>query len=223
MKRKSDSAIQQDVLRELKWDTRVEETEVGVQVDDGVVTLSGNVSSWAKRVAAQEAAHRVSGVLDVVNDLTIKVPGRGKTSDTEIAHAVRHALLWDAFVPEERIRSTVSDGKVTLEGEVSHWSEREDAEKAVRNLAGIRWLNNDILVSPPVIDSDEMRRSIENALERQAERDARSIALDVKDGRVALSGSVQSLAEKQAALAVVKNTPGVRGVDDHLSIARAEL
>jgi osmotically-inducible protein OsmY len=223
MKKKSDSAIQQDVLRELKWDTRVEETEVGIQVDDGVVTLSGAVSSWAKRVAAQEAAHRVAGVLDVANDLTVALPGVGKQSDTDIAHAVRHALLWDAFVPEERIRSTVSEGKVTLEGDVAHWSEREDAEKAVRNLAGIRWLTNDIVVKAPVVSPDEVRHSIENAFERQAEIDARSIKLDVEDGRVALSGNVQSAAEKRAAIAAARTTPGVRGVDDRLSIARNEL
>ena len=195
MGKKTDSQLQQDVLRELKWDTRVEDTEVGVQVEQGVVTLSGSVSSWAKRIAAQEAAHRVAGVLDVANDLTVKLPGVGKQSDTEIALAVRHALLWDAFVPEEKIRSTVSAGKVTLEGEVSHWSEREDAEKAVRNLAGIKWLTNDIVIRAPEVHPEEVRRSIENALERQAELDARAIKLNVEGDRVAVSGSVQSAAE----------------------------
>ena len=115
---KTDSQIQQDVLRELKWDTRVEETDVGVEVDRAVVTLTGTVSSYAKRMAAQEAAHRVAGVLDVVNDIQVHLPGSLARTDTEIAQAVRHALEWDVVVPDTQIRSTVSDGWVTLEGDV---------------------------------------------------------------------------------------------------------
>jgi osmotically-inducible protein OsmY len=95
--KKTDSEIQQDVLRELKWDTRVEETDVGVEVDGGVVTLSGTVSSWGRRHAAAEAAHRVRGVLDVANDIVVKTPGTPGFTDTEVAQAVRHALAWDVF------------------------------------------------------------------------------------------------------------------------------
>src|SRR5262245_26051214 len=107
MIKKSDSQIQQEVLQELKWDTRVEETEVGVEVDQGVVTLTGTVSSYAKRLAAQEAAHRVIGVLDVANDIQVKVPGGLTRTDTEIAQAVRRALEWDIWVPDGRIQSTI--------------------------------------------------------------------------------------------------------------------
>ena len=111
---KSDSEIQQDVLGELKWDTRVEETGIGVTVYNGVVTLTGIVSSYGKRMAAQEAAHRVAGVLDVANDLQVRIPdGLGRT-DSEIAQAIRHALEWDIWIPADRIQSTVSDGWVTL-------------------------------------------------------------------------------------------------------------
>ena len=98
--KKTDSEIQQDVARELSWDTRVSPTEVGVQVSKGVVTLSGTVDSWAKVRAAEKAAHRVVGVLDVANDLSVKLPGTASKTDTEIAQAVRHALEWDALVPE---------------------------------------------------------------------------------------------------------------------------
>jgi osmotically-inducible protein OsmY len=113
-----------DVLDELKWDSRVDETEVGVQVKDGVVTLNGMVTSYAKRWAAAEAAHRVIGVLDVANDLKVNVAGGTSRTDTEIAQAVRQTLEWDVFVPDDRIRSTVSDGWVTLEGTVESWSRR---------------------------------------------------------------------------------------------------
>jgi osmotically-inducible protein OsmY len=126
--RKSDSQIKEDVLRELKWDPRVEETEVGVQVENAVVTLMGTVSGWAKRVAAQEAAHRVYGVRDVANDIVVKMLGSTPVTDTEIAQAVRRTLEWDVFVPDERITSTVSNGWVTLEGRVDVWSQHEAAE-----------------------------------------------------------------------------------------------
>ena len=138
LSQKTDTEIQQDVLRELKWDTRVEETDVGVEVDAGVVTLTGTVSSWGKRHAAAEAAHRVRGVLDVANNIVVKLPGTPGRTDTEVAHAVRNALAWDVFVPDTQIRSTVSDGVVMLDGEVDTWAQAEDAERAVRNLDGVR-------------------------------------------------------------------------------------
>ncbi|HET6898434.1 MAG TPA: BON domain-containing protein [Vicinamibacteria bacterium] len=146
--RKTDSEIQQDVLRELEQDTRVEETDVGVEVDDGIVTLTGTVTSWGKRHAAAQAAHRVHGVLDVANNIVVKLPGTPGRTDTELAHAVRNALAWDVFVPDAQIRSTVSDGVVTLDGEVDTRAQAEDAERAVRNLAGVRALMSLIAVKP---------------------------------------------------------------------------
>jgi osmotically-inducible protein OsmY len=214
--KKTDSEIQQDVLHELKWDTRVEETDVGVEVDNGIVTLTGTVDSWAKRMAAQEAAHRVRGVLDVANDIEVKLPGSAGRTDTDVARAVRNALEWDVFVPEAKIRSTVSDGRVTLEGDVDYWSQRDDAEKAVRNLAGVRGVINKIAVKPQMFLAADVRKSIESALERRAEREAKDVEIKVHDGRVTLSGLVRSWAERQAVIGAVKGTPGVRVVEDHL-------
>ena len=111
---KTDIQIQMDVLRELKWDTRVAQTDVGVEVDNRIVTLTGTVDSYAKKTAAERAAHRVVGVLDVANDIEINYPGLGRKTDAEIAQAVRQSLEWDAFVPDQKIRSTVTDGRVTL-------------------------------------------------------------------------------------------------------------
>jgi osmotically-inducible protein OsmY len=219
-KRKTDAEIQQDVLRELKWDTRVEETDVGVEVDEGVITLSGTVSSWGKRVAAEEAAHRVWGVLDVANDIAVKLPGTPGRTDTEIAHAVREAFEWDVFVPEGRVKSTVSGGVVTLKGDVGTWTEREDAERAVRNLSGVRGVINQLEVKPREITPAEVKRSLEDALERQADREAMKIAVDVRGGEVTLSGNVRSWAAKQAALGAAKGIPGVRNVRDQLRIER---
>jgi len=216
--KKTDAEIQQDVLRELKWDTRVDETDVGVSVDKGVVTLSGTVSSWGKRHAAAEAAHRLRGVLDVANDIVVKAPGTPGRTDTEIAHAVRNALAWDVFVPDTRIRSTVSDGVVTLEGDVDTWTQHEDAEKAIRNLSGVRTVMNLIEVKAPRVDPAKVRKAIEEALERRAEREAKGFWFDVQDGNVKVSGTVQSWAERQAVIGAARGTPGVRNVEDKLRI-----
>jgi osmotically-inducible protein OsmY len=215
---KSDAQIQQDVLRELKWDPRVEETDVGVEVDQGVVTLTGTVGSYATRQAAEEAAHQVQGVLDVANDVRVQPPGSGERTDTDIAHAVRHALEWDTFVPHERIRSTVAQGHVTLDGTVQHWHQRDEAAVAVRPLAGVRGVTNLIAVQAPAGEGERVREAIEQALERRAEREAQRIQVAVRDGTVTLTGSVPSWAAKQAVLGAARFTPGVRTVDDHLRI-----
>ena len=173
--KKTDAQIHHDVLEELKWDSRVDETEVGVQVASGVVTLTGSVTSWAKRVAAQEAAHRVIGVLDVANDIKVKAAGGLARTDTEIAQAARRALEWDVFVPEAKITSTVTDGWVTLEGAVDTWSQRNAAERAVRNLSGVKLVLNKITVKPTKPVPEDVRRAIEQALDRRAEREARRI------------------------------------------------
>jgi len=214
--KKSDTQIHHDVLEELKWDSRVDETEVGVQVDGGVVTLTGTVTSWAKRVAAQEAARRVIGVLDVANDIEVKVSGGLARTDTEIAQAVRRTLEWDVFVPEDKITSTVTDGWVTLEGTVERWGQREDAERAVRNLTGVKNVVNKITVTPAKPVTGDVRKAIEQALERRAEREARRIGVDVRDGTVTLTGPVHSWAERQSVLSAARFTPGVRAVEDHL-------
>lgn len=216
---KTDAQIQQQVLKELAWDPRVEETEVGVSVQHGVVTLSGTVTSWAKRMAAQEAAHRVGGVLDVANDIIVKIPGGLGRSDTEIAHAVRNALEWDVFVPDKHIQSTVSNGWVTLTGAVETVSEREDAARAVRNLTGVHGVVNQITVRHPKVAPERIRAAIEEALERRAEREARRIDVSVgPDGEVTLTGRVRSWAEREAVVASARYLRGVPAVTDRLRI-----
>lgn len=214
----NDSEIQQEVLRELKWDTRVDENEIGVAVERGVVTLTGAVNSYAKKLAAQDAAHRVLGVLDVANDMQVRVPGSMSRSDTEIAQALRSALEWDVWVPEHRIKSTVSNGWVTLEGDVALLRERNDAERAIRRLAGVRGVTNKIEVRPVKLEAGDLREAIEKALERRAAREARHVKVEVHDGAVKLSGPVRSWAEKRAVLGTVSHAPGVRAVEEHLFV-----
>lgn len=212
----NDSEIQQAVLRELKWDLRVKETDVGVEVDKGVVTLTGTVASWAERKAAAEAAHRVERVRDVANDIQVKIPGTGKPTDTDIAAAVRHALEWAVFVPDKKIRSTVSDGVVTLEGVVDRYAQREDAERCIEQLAGVRLIVNSITVLPPKVAESSVRNAITDALSRQASTEAKAIEVSVQDGRVIVSGPVHSYQEQQTVLNAARGTQGVREVTSQL-------
>jgi osmotically-inducible protein OsmY len=207
-----------NVLNELRWDSRVRATEVGVEVEEGIVTLSGNVDSYAKKLAARQAAHRVAGVLDVADETKVVIPGDGARTDAHIAEAIRSALRWNVLVPDERIQTTVSDGWVTLDGDVDRWVERADAENAIRDLQGVRGVSNLIRLKPQHVDPAIVRASIESALERRAEREARHIGIEVDDGTVTLSGDVHDWAEQQEVVQVASHAPGVRAVKNDLHI-----
>jgi len=197
----------------------VDAIEVGVQVESGFVTLTGNVATYAKKLAAKRAAHRVAGVLDVVNNLTVNIPDSHRRTDQEVARAVRNALEWDVLVPESRIHSTVGNGYVTLEGDVDYWADRMAAECAIEHLAGVRGVDNRIVIKPKKqVGSETIRSSIENALDRQAHREAERIAVNVERGVVTRTDTVQSRAEKNAVHNVAANSPGVRRVDDRLTV-----
>ncbi len=214
---KSDDQIKSEVLSQLGWDTRVKQTEVGVTVKNGVVTLAGTVDSYAKKIAAQQAAHRVRGVLDVANDLEVKVPESIGRTDSEIAHAVRHALEWNVLVPSEQIQTTISNGWVTLEGNVEHYSERFAAERTVRDLGGVSGVTNQIKVRSWV-DPEKVKFLIEDVLELRADRESNRIKVKVEEGDVTLTGVVTSWNEKKSILGAVGHMPGVTAINDHLII-----
>lgn len=214
---KSDEELQGEVMFQLGWDSRVEQTEIGVTVRKGIVTLTGTVDNYAKKLAAQQAAHRVSGVLDVANDIEVRVPGDTTRSDADIARALRHALEWNVLVPDAQIHSTVTNGWVTLKGEVECYRERVDAERAVSVLPGVRGVLNNIRVSTPV-EPERVKFLIEDVLERRADREAHRIRVNVDEGEVTLTGAVNSWDEKKAILGSISHTPGVTAVHDHLFI-----
>lgn len=218
LQKKSNHELAQRIMRELKWDSRIEWATINVQVSEAVATLTGVVSSYAKKVAAQEAAHRVTGILDVANDIEVKPIDRWARTDTEIARAVRNGLEWDALVPNELIQSTVSNGWVTLAGDVDYWREREDAERAILRLAGVVGVTNQITIRRRPVDPNELREHIEYALERRADREAERLRVDVHDGSVDLWGRVHSWQEKRAVIGSVGHAPGVIEVKDHLRI-----
>ncbi|HYL97546.1 MAG TPA: BON domain-containing protein [Blastocatellia bacterium] len=218
MIKRDDRQIEQELIAEFDWDIGAAARGIGVRVDSGLVTLSGTVASYATKLAAQDAAHRIKGVLDVANDIEVMVPSKNTKSDADIARAVRSALEWDALVPDDRITSTISAGFVILGGTVETITERSDAEDAVRRLSGVRGVRNEIIVLPVKIEADDIQSKIEGALERRAAREAERIKVDVEDGKVTLSGRVQSWDERRAIVGLVGHAPGVRRLVDHLVI-----
>jgi osmotically-inducible protein OsmY len=215
---KSDEEIRNDALFQLDWDSRLRRGDIGVSVKKGVVTLTGTVDSYAKKLAAQKAAHRVPGVLDVANDIEVKVTGRLRRTDPEIARAIRHALEWDVLVPSYKIHSTVTNGWVTLEGDVEYYSERADAERAVAHLPGVRGVTNEIAVCALPVEPGRVKSLIEDVLERRAGREANRIRVSVDEGDVTLTGAVKSWDEKKAILGAVGHAPGVKMIHDHIFI-----
>jgi osmotically-inducible protein OsmY len=215
---KRDAALKIAVLRELRSDVRVNETEIGVAVADGVVTLTGRVDSDAEKVAAQEAAHRAAGVLDVANDIIVRIPFALGRTDADLAQAVRDALEREADVPAEHVHCTVYDAVVTLGGMVDTRCACEAAERAARRVACVRRVVNAIVVRGDTVDLAAIRRSIQEALARRAQREAGHIELAVADGIVRLEGRVHSMSDKSAVLDLVRHAPAVRGIDDRLQI-----
>jgi osmotically-inducible protein OsmY len=215
-----DEQIQREVLDELRWDARVQSTEIGVAVKDGVVTLTGSVDSFARKWSAERAAHRVRGVVAVANDMEVRLPSAAERNDADIAVAATRALEWDALVPIEKIEVTVTRGWVTLTGEVEWEFQRRAAERAVRRLSGVRGVSTLVTVRPRVQPGAyELRRKIEEALVRSAETDAEKVDVDVDGGKVILKGTVRSWMEREEAERVAWSAPGVTSVDNRIVIA----
>jgi osmotically-inducible protein OsmY len=213
---KTDKQIQLDVLAEIARDNRFKPAELGVEVDAGVVTLIGTVSSYPKLELAAEIAGDVPGVKDVANKLTVEIAPYAVRDDTRIAQAVRNALEWDATVPDERIDSVVRNGVVALKGTVNFWYERQAATDAVRNLLGVVSVNNQIVIAPPGRSDTAIEEDVKHALIRRFP--LHDLAVRVDRGTATLMGEVFSYRNRRAAERVAWSTPGVKSVTNRIEV-----
>jgi osmotically-inducible protein OsmY len=214
---KTDVQLKDDILAELKWAPDVNETDVGVIVKDGVVTLTGHLSSYGEKFAAERAVERVSGVRALAEEISVKLPSASQRTDAEIAAAAQQALAWNTMVPKESVHVKVEQGRITLSGQVEWEYQRSAAFTSVHNLFGVVGVANGVTVKPRVTMSS-VEKSIHDALARQADREAKGIEVSVSGTQVTLRGQVHSWAERQAAQGAAWSAPGVSSVVNALTV-----
>lgn len=219
---RTDNQIQKDVMEELSWEPFLNETEIGVAVKDGIVTLSGIVDTFSKKISAEKAAKRVAGVRAIAEDIQVGVSPKYRKTDTEIAETVLNVLKWNTTIPENKIQIKVENGSVKLEGEVEWEYQKVNARRAVENVTGVSSVINLITVKPKLKAMD-IRQKITSAFHRNATIDADRITIEVEGNKVILSGNVRSFAEKDDAERAAWSAPGILQVESKLNVQVPEL
>lgn len=212
---KTDKQLQQDVINELASDPAVHSTHIGVETNDGIVTLNGNVESFYEKWQAERAAQRVLGVQGLTVNLDVKIPSDRQRKDEDIARSAQTVLAWNAAIPKDSIKVMVENGWVTLRGELGWNFQREIAKKVVAQLIGVVGVSDQIVLRPHV-SSVHVKDQIDEALRRQAVIDAKKISVSVEGSKVTLEGSVSNWAERDVIKHAVWSTTGVQSVADNL-------
>ncbi|MEN9963264.1 MAG: hypothetical protein RL582_359 [Bacteroidota bacterium] len=214
---KTDIEIQKDVIDQLKWEPYLNAAQIGVSVKNGVVTLSGQVDTYSKKVMAEKAAKKVAGVKAIAEDIVVGISPAYRKTDSEIAEASINALKWHTMIPDERIKVSVEDGNVKLEGEVEWEYQRNQAKTAVENLIGVKFVTNLVSVKPKITPF-ELQQKITTSFQRSANIDASRVTVEVLGSKVILRGKVRSFAEKEDAENAVWSAPGVVSVENKVNI-----
>jgi osmotically-inducible protein OsmY len=214
---RTDQDLRKDVTDELDFEPSLEASGIAVAVHNGVVTLSGHVSSYAQKRSAEQAVSRVRGVKAIAQEIEVRLPSDKKRTDDEIAERAVRILQWDVMVPSEQIQVKVEHGWITLSGEVEWQYQREAAMSAVHRLSGVIGVTNQISVRPR-LEKSNVRDSIEHAFERQASLDAAQVQVSAEGEKVTLSGHVGSWHERNLANQAAWSVPGVKTVIDRLTV-----
>jgi osmotically-inducible protein OsmY len=218
---KTDTELQSDVIAELKYEPIVKVTDIGVLVKDGTVTLNGYVSSYVQKYEAVQAVKRIAGVKAIADDIEIQLPDSIHHTDGDIAAAAVNQINWSTSIPPGTVRVTVSEGWISLEGEVDGWHQRNVAASVVRHMSGVLGVSNQLSVktnSEPTAKPVEVERAIKSAFKRSAVVDANQIRVETNDGTVTLSGNVRNLAERDEAERAAWSAPGVFTVENQLMV-----
>jgi osmotically-inducible protein OsmY len=217
---KTDTELQQDVMDELKWEPSIKAAEIGVGVKDSVVTLSGYVDTFGEKLIAERAVVRVFGVKAVAGELKVRLPSSVQRPDEDIARAAANALEWNVWICRmaDRIKVEVENGWITLSGDVDWWYQKDAAEDTVRNMIGVRGVSNNIAINPTTVKGQAVKDKIESAFQRNAILDARRIKVETRAGKVILSGSVRSWAEREQVERAACAAPGVSEIESHIII-----
>jgi osmotically-inducible protein OsmY len=213
----TDNDIQKDIIAELNAEPNLRNDDIAVGVRDGVVTLAGYVDSYADKWRAERVVSKITGVKAVVNELEVRLPSSSQRTDPEIARAAVNALQWNVLVPHDRIQVVVEDGWITLRGEVDWYYQKEEAERTVRNITGIKGVSNLITVAAVPTPSDVKQR-ITDALRRGAQFDAERITVEVVGHKAILKGTVRSYAELRDAERAARKVPGITEVENRLTV-----
>jgi osmotically-inducible protein OsmY len=213
----ADKALRQTIIDELDFEPSIDSTNIGVAVDNGVVTLTGHVASYAEKIAAERAVERVKGVQAIAENIEVRYPGHKQTADDEIAERALSILGWNVQVPKDSVKVKAEKGRVTLTGNVEWRFQRMAAESAVRKLSGIVGVTNLIEVRPKVAPLD-VKQKILDALKRNAELEADAIRVNVIEGKVVLEGNVRAWYERGIVERAAWSAPGVKTVQDDLAI-----
>jgi osmotically-inducible protein OsmY len=214
---KSDSELQRNVQNAINWEPSLTAAEIGVTAKSGVVSLTGTVDSFAKKVAAENAAKKVIGVKALVENIKVRFPSSWGKSDAEVANEVVYSLISNWSVPNDQVSVKVEDGWVTLEGELPWNHQRVSAKNSITHLAGVRGVTSEIKIKPECNDAIE-QKDIEDAIARNWNVDDHDISVKVSGTTVTLNGKVHSWYQHDEAERIAWNTPGIWHVENKLVV-----